>query len=153
VACDQSKPLQAQAEVFDVMIGRTDALRFDLGDRSSAASWNMAAPISFVASRSHAGVQLADLIAGVAAALPTGKLGAGLADQVRGHLLADCIYPDMDFLDLGSDAAVNFMVLEELATRADERADPLEGMAEFYAAARAYLPQMLASMGRFPPQA
>jgi hypothetical protein len=55
----------------------------------------------------------------------------------------------MDVLDLdGDEAPVNWLVLEELAVRADIGADPLVGMTEFYRAARDSLPYFGAISGR-----
>ncbi|MGH6673531.1 MAG: DUF3800 domain-containing protein [Xanthobacteraceae bacterium] len=102
--------------------------------RASNDNWNMSKPIEFVSSKDHAGIQLADLIAGVTAALPDRdeKL-AHLAGQIEPHLHDECIFPDFDLLDLkGDEAPVNWLILEELACRADRGDDPLEGMDVFY---------------------
>jgi hypothetical protein len=104
----------------------------------------MSTPIEFESSAKHMGVQLADLIAGVVSVVPH----AGdqpeileLAEMVFPSILPESIMPDFDVLDLdGDEAPVNWLVLEELAVRADRGADPLEGMALFYQVARESLP-------------
>ena len=151
VICDDSKPLRALSSVTDGMINRTDEVYVTMGKRRVRLTWNMAGPVAFASSASHAGIQLADLVAGVACALPTGPSNpdlAPLAECALPHLHPDCILPDYDVLDLeGEEAPVNWMVLESLATRADAGVDPLDGMAQVYAIARASLPAMRKHLG------
>ena len=67
---------------------------------------------------------------------------AEMGERIFAHLHEDCILPDFDVLDLtGEEAPVNWLVLEELACRADQGCDPLVGMELVYATARATLPQ------------
>jgi hypothetical protein len=134
VVCDESKPLKAVDGLFDVMVNRPNGAYFELFGKRRPLTWNMSKPIAFASSKDHAAIQLADLIAGVTAALPGG--GEELADfgkQIEPHLHEECIFPDFDVLDLkGDEAPVNWLVLEELASRADRGDDPLEGMDVYY---------------------
>ncbi len=151
VVCDESKPLQSLADFYDVMINRQDHPEMDFGGKRRPLTWNMVGPLRFASSAAHAGVQLADLVAGSAANAPNAKKDAQLrpiAARVMMHLHEDCIMPDMDVIDLNNDdAVVNFFILEALAMRADEGADPLANMAEMYRFARASLPEFRA--GKF----
>jgi hypothetical protein len=103
----------------------------------------MSKPLGFASSAAHAGVQIADLLAGVTAALPGGRAElAELGKRAEGHLHEDCVLPDFNLLDLdGDEAPVCWLVLEELATRADNGGDPLEGMEMVFATAKASLPE------------
>ncbi len=100
--------------------------------------------MAFASSAGHAGLQLADLLAGCAAAAPHARDDEALrpiAARVGMHLHEDCIMPDMDVIDLNSDAAaVNFFILEGLAQRADEGGDPLAMMDLMYELARETAP-------------
>ena len=120
--------------LFDVMVNRPDVAYVELFGKRRPLTWNMSKPIEFASSKDHAGIQLADLVAGVAAAVPGGdeKLSR-FGEQIEPHLHDECIFPDFGVLDLkGDEAPVNWLVLEELACRADNGDDPLEGMDVFY---------------------
>lgn len=152
VTCDDSKPLKALKDVLNAMINRPERVELHVFGQSRAITWNMSRPIDFGSSKDHFGLQIADLVAGVAAVLP-GVAGQEelrpLAERVMPHLHQDCILPDLELADIGNDEAlVNWLVLEELADRADNGADPLEGMEDFYLAVRASLPEIRRDMAR-----
>jgi hypothetical protein len=148
VVCDESKPLLAIGDYFDVMINRPEPTEWAPFRDRKMRTWNMSKPVDFASSEDHAGVQLADLVAGVAAAMP--KLPEQpelqpLADKVLPHLDDNCILFAPETVDLSLDEPpVNWLVLEDLAYRADIGADPLFGMEAVYALARATLPQLRA---------
>ncbi len=143
VVCDDSKPLRALSGLHDVMVNRPDIVHVEMFGKRRALTWNMSKPLAFASSAAHAGVQLADMLAGITAAVPGG--GRELADhgqRLEGHFHDDCVLPDFDIMDLESDEApVCWFVLEELATRAENGEDPLEGMETVFAFAKASLPQ------------
>jgi hypothetical protein len=144
VVCDDSKPLRALAGIYDVMVDRPDPVYMEAFGKRVRLTWNMAKPISFVSSLEHAAVQLADLVAGTAVAVAASQGDETyhqLAEAIQPHLSEECILPDFDIIDLaGDEAPVNMFVLEELANRADRGMDPLVGMEEVYAVAKATLP-------------
>jgi Protein of unknown function (DUF3800) len=144
VVCDESKPLLAHAGLFDAMINRPDKTELRAFRDRRLRTWNMSKPVAFASSASHAAIQLADLIAGVTAAMPYTERRPelrDLSDMVFRHLHNDCVMPDFEVLDLsGEKAPVNWLVLEDLAVRAGAGADPLKGIALTYAMARATLP-------------
>ncbi|HEX8167048.1 MAG TPA: DUF3800 domain-containing protein [Beijerinckiaceae bacterium] len=137
VVCDDSKPLLALADTFNVMINRPDRAHMALFGKRRPITWNMSQPIAFASSSTHAGIQIADLIAGVTAAAPFAESRPELqelAAKVAVHLHDDCIMPDFDVLDLeGDQAPVNWLVLEALASRADAGEDPLDGWKKYTA--------------------
>jgi hypothetical protein len=144
VVCDDSKPLMSLANTFDVMVNRNDHPTMRVMGKTRHLTWNMSKPLTFASSADHAGIQLADLIAGCAAAAPRAKDDDDLrliASRIGMHLHEECIMPDMGVIDLESDeAAVNFFILEGLAQRADEGADPLVLMDMMYDIARETVP-------------
>lgn len=148
VTCDESKPLLALSDFYDVMINRLDRPTIKLMGKTRHYAWTMSRPLSFASSSLHAGVQLADLLAGCTAAAPKVSTNQELrliASRVGVHLHEECIMPNMDHADISNDdAAVNFLVLEELAQRADRGDDPLAFMEEIYSEARASLPEFRA---------
>lgn len=145
VVCDDSKPLRALAGIYDVMINRPEPVYMEAFGKRVRLTWNMAKPITFVSSSDHSAVQLADLIAGTAVAVGANQGDESyreLAEAIQPHLSEECILPDFDFIDLsGDEAPVNMLVLEELADRADRGMDPLLGMENVYAVAKATLPE------------
>ncbi|TXN67876.1 DUF3800 domain-containing protein [Methylobacterium sp. WL6] len=145
VVCDDSKPLLALAGLFDVMINRSDKAYMDAFGKKRPLTWNMSVPLRFASSKDHSGVQLADLIAGATTAIPRAAEDdtfREIADCAKRHLHEDCVVPDLTALDLeGDEAPVNWRILEALASRADAGADPLAGMEQEYAAAKATLPE------------
>jgi hypothetical protein len=148
VVCDKSKPLLAMGDFYDVMINRPEPTEWVPFRNRKLRTWNMSKPLDFASSEDHAGVQLADLIAGVAATMPNVAEQPDLqplADRVLPHLQDTCILFAPEAVDLSLDEPpVNWLVLEELAYRADIGADPLLGMEAVYAHARATLPQFRA---------
>lgn len=135
IVCDDSKPLRALAGAFDVMINRPDTVRVDMFGKSRTLTWNMSKPIAFASSAGHAGVQIADLLAGVTAALPGGDPEmTAFGGMVERHIHEDCVLPDYSAIDLDqAEAAINWLVLEDLADRADRGLDALEGMEHVFA--------------------
>jgi len=142
VVCDDSKPLRDLAGRFDVMINRPDTAHIDLFGKRRPLTWNMSKPISFASSDADLGIQLSDLIAGVTSAVPNGgEETSKLGERIFRHLHEDCILPDFEVLDLkGDQAPVNWLILEELASRADRGDDPLEGMDLVFEIAKETLP-------------
>jgi hypothetical protein len=144
VVCDDSKPLMALAGIFDVMINRNDRPTHKLMGKTRHLTWNMSKPLTFASSAEHAGVQVADLLAGCAAATPRAASEDDLrpiASRISMHLHEDCIVPDMEVIDLANDdVAVNFFILEGLAQRADDGADPLWLMDMMYEIGRKTVP-------------
>jgi hypothetical protein len=65
--------------------------------------------------------------------------------MVQGHLHEDCILPDFGILQLDQqEAAVNWLVLEDLAHRADNGLDPLDGMELVFEYGKQSFPQFQA---------
>ena len=150
VVCDESKPLLSLANMFDAMVNRPERVRVDAFGKQRPITWNMAKSLAFASSHGNAGIQLADLIAGVTAVAPLASNRPELqplTQRIAAHLHEDCILPDFDVLDLsGDEAPVNWLVLEELACRADNGADPLDGMEIVYEYARRSLPEFRAAI-------
>jgi hypothetical protein len=58
---------------------------------------------------------------------------AGEVERLYRHLLRDTILPDMDVIDLNQrQAAVNYLMLYDLAQRAERDLDPYANLAEMY---------------------
>ncbi|MBK3403452.1 DUF3800 domain-containing protein [Methylorubrum populi] len=145
VVCDESKPIKDLSNAFDGMINRPDDAFIEMRGKRRRIVWNMVGPVRFASSATHAGIQVADLVAGVAGIVPIATSRdelRPLAERVVRHLNEECIWPDVERIDLnGEEAPVNWVILEGLASRADEGLDPLAGMELMYDAARASLPE------------
>lgn len=137
VLCDDSKPLQGIASTFDGFIGRDEEFPLHGGNRVVSARLNLAGPIRFGQSHDNPTLQIADLIAGLAAQLYGRNTPAELqplkADLDR-HLHEDHILPETagDSQMTAVEKQANMFVLRHLAGRAALGADPLKGMAKVY---------------------
>jgi len=136
VTCDDSKPLRALSGIFDVMIDRSEISYLEAFGKRRRMTWNMSRPIEFAASCDNPAVQLADIVAGAAAAAMINRGNpafAGVIACLDRHIGEDCILPDFETIDPdGNQSMTNRIVLEELARRADSGSDPLKGMRGFY---------------------
>jgi hypothetical protein len=86
-------------------------------------------------SRNHPAVQLADVIAGTAVTLfSKGLPGCNtIVDSIGRHGHGHSILPDMDIIDPSNrSAAVNALILYDLAKRAEQHADPYENLEAMY---------------------
>ncbi len=142
VWCDASKPLQAIIAQFtgdenDPAIKRARTMH----QHDGSLGWRLAEPVSFVDSRDHPAVQLADVIAGTAVACLTKGIPNGFeetAERIKHRMLKDTILPDFDIIDFKKRApAINSVVLYGLAQRAERGDDPHQNLAEIYQLAEA----------------
>lgn len=141
VLADESKPLRDMREPFDIMIGRTDRPYVNFEGKRHSLIFNLAAPLRFVPSREHPGIQLADVFAST--------LNWSLRNQddetarswlaILQESLNECsIFPDAEVVNLNDDKAiVSRLILRELVDRSVQKQDLFEGMPAFIAAARA----------------
>lgn len=137
VFCDDSKPLRSIAPSLsggadDPSIAR---VREVMG-YTEHLGWELLQPIQFVDSRDCPAVQLADLIAGAA----TNAYSKGCpedfeeaANVMHRHVIKHSIFPDYEKVDTSKRApAVNWLMLYDLALRAEEGRDPYDGLADMY---------------------
>jgi len=136
VRCDVSKPLQTVAQDFTGDENDPGIVRARQMQHNVPLGWKLAEPVSFVDSRDHPAVQLADIIAGTAVACHVRGIPEGFNETVEcmhHHILQDTILPDMDVIDLKQRIpAVNYLILYDLAKRAERGADPHHNLAEMY---------------------
>ena len=133
VICDESKPLAADTSAFDALVGRTESVEYVVnGMRLGTVS--LSEPVVPRPSRSEAGLQLADIIAGATAkAVKTlavgGKSPFGNAlDDIRSVKVG----ADITEVDLQRrEAQVNLMLLTALADRSGRGVDLLDGIEDF----------------------
>jgi hypothetical protein len=137
VYCDKSKPLQAGAGILDAMIGREERLYTNLTGRELPMTFNLLRLPQFVDSKSHPGIQLADVVSGAAAfgLRESGGEGRELLGAVQLHWTPHGnVFPELEYMDLREKRPfLNACLLQELAARAREGFDPLYDIAEFYA--------------------
>jgi hypothetical protein len=135
VRCDASKPLQAVSPAFTGDENDPAIRRARVHHKPEPLGWKLAEPIAFVDSRDHAAIQLADVIAGTAVALFTdGLLGCeAIVDSISRHGHGHSILPDMDIINPANrSAAVNALILYDLAKRAERHGDPYENLEAMY---------------------
>lgn len=139
VRCDVSKPLHSIAANFTGDERDPAIKRARLMGHREPLGWKLLEPIDFDDSRNHPALQLADVIAGTAVAIATHGLPPGFeetGESLDRHALADSILPNLDVIDLSNrSAAVNALILFDLAKRAERHADPYENLVEMYHAA------------------
>jgi hypothetical protein len=135
VRCDASKPLQA---IFSAFTGDDDdpaIRRARAYHKPEPLGWRLAEPVAFVDSRNHPAVQLAHVIAGTAAALFANGLPGceAIVDSISRHGHGHSILPDMDIINPENrSAAVNAVILYNLAKRAERHGDPYENLEAMY---------------------
>ena len=138
ILCDESKPLQAMAHIFDGFVGRTDAPEIHGGRQPATICANLANPLRFGSSADNPTLQLADIVAGATADVLQ-HVGEepyhDLYTWVGAHMHENYMLPDDHLIDTRRiEPRVNLAVLKELARRADKGEDPLDGIETFYAA-------------------
>ena len=136
VRCDENKPLQASASYFTGGQDDPGIKRARLMGHTGPLGWECAKPVEFVDSRSYPAVQLVDVIAGSAVYCLNNGIPKGFEEtfaMIGRHFLDDCVLPDMDVVDIEQRIPmVNYLILMDLARRADADADPYEGLEELY---------------------
>lgn len=141
ITCDDSKPLRAMAHLLDGSANDPIIQRArEVMGNKDLLGWKMASPVAFADSRNHPALQVADIAAGAVNAVIAGRGDPDLrdlAELVFPHLHEHAILPDFDIVDFNRnrEAAVNWLMLYEMAKRAQTKADPYEGLHEMYYAA------------------
>ena len=139
IRCDISKPMQASAAQFTGDDDDPGIRRARLMGHKGPLGWTQTGPIAFVDSRNHPAVQLADIIAGTAVACLANGAPEGFeatVNRLQRHILPDTILPDYEIIDLKQRApAANYLMLYDLARRAETGRDPYVNLAEIYHAA------------------
>ena len=133
VYCDESKPLQSDPDLFNAMIGRTERSYMTFEDRAAPVTFNLAGPIKFVNSKSHTGVQVADLIAGAAtfSMRENDADAAHFKEQIGELITVFPLGPQPKYIDLGAKAPfLNALLLDQLHERAIAGRDPFDGLLE-----------------------
>lgn len=136
VHCDESKPLQAFVGEFTGDDRDPGIRRARKKGYEGQLGWQLAEPISFVDSRTHPGVQLADIVAGAAMAVLQNRGRPEfeqLSDRLEPLIHPESILPDKDVIDPETRSAmVNAVVLYGLATRAERSSNPSENLRTIY---------------------
>lgn len=138
VQCDASKPLEAITAKFTGDENDPAIRRARANHSPEPLGWKLAEPVAFVDSRDHPAVQLADVIAGTAMALFANGLpgSEAIAESIGRHGHPHSILPDMDIIDPANrSAAVNALIVYDLAKRAERHGDPYENLEAMYHAA------------------
>lgn len=157
VYCDECEPLEAMNDYFEAWIDRPDAVPIPgPGGRLVQLKLDMAGPIRFERSIDHAGLQLADVVAGATYEIygdPAKNRLGELAPLVARHLHEDHMLPDAVAPDPNDPLVRTHMhILRLLAARAELRQDPLAGMDREYAAALKRFSRPAGRVGRKPRQ-
>jgi hypothetical protein len=135
VRCDASKPLEAIAAKFTGDESDPAIQRARANHSPEPLGWKLAEPIAFVDSRDHPAIQVADVIAGTAVALFTSGLPGyeAIAEGIGRHGHPHSILPDMDIINPANrSAAVNALIVYDLAKRAERHGDPYENLEAMY---------------------
>lgn len=139
VRCDASKPLASMAPTFTGDENDPGIRRARSRNPSTPLGWKQLEPIAFVDSRSHLAIQLADIVAGTAAALFAGQPYSDLgmaANSIAKHGLPESMMPDLEIVDPSTrQAMVNSIILYGLADRAEAGENPYKDLEAIYRAA------------------
>jgi hypothetical protein len=140
VSCDASKPLKSIIAEFTGDANDPGILRARDKGSTQEFGWKYASRPSFVDSRDHPAIQLADVIAGAANFVAGGHMRgeSRLGSLILNHGLRHCIVPDAAIVDPGTrEAAVNAAMLYRLAWKAEQRLDPHDNLEQEYKYAEA----------------
>lgn len=136
VRCDQSKPLEANVSNFSGDETDPGIRRARENKTPGHFGWRLLEPIKFVDSRDHPANQLADVVAGTLVWIVANDFppeARPLSEMLSRHLHPHSVTPDMDIVDPSNrSAAVNALIVYDLATRAERHGDPYEGLADMY---------------------
>jgi len=135
VRCDASKPLQAVASKFTGDDNDPGIRQSRMKHNLEPLGWKLLEPVAFVDSRDHPAVQLADVVAGTAVALFTNGLPGcdAIVESISRHGHPHSILPDMEVVDPATRAAaVNALMVYDLAKRAERHGDPYENLEAMY---------------------
>lgn len=137
VYCDKSKPLQAGPGLLGAMVGREDRIYSNIAGHEVPLTFNLARLPQFVDSKSHPGIQLADVVSGMAAFVSRYADGEGkdLYPVMQPHWTENGnVFPELGYADLRQKRPVlNACLLMELASRARNGHDPLYDIVPYYA--------------------
>lgn len=127
--CDNSKPILALSEILDgsengaairrcrALFGREHELGFEFSE-----------PVNFEDSRGNPSLQIADIVAGCAIFTRNSEDRKNfelIGKEISEHLHIHTIFPDLDLVNLENrTGAINWLVLIELARRAQNRSEP-----------------------------
>lgn len=147
VVCDSSKPLLAQAQVFDGFVGRDDYHEMNFDGRVNQVTFSLAEKIEFADSTKSAGLQLADVVAGAAAFSlknPDDEFSAYWRDHGAVAVHPNSVVPDASEFDLSNERSViNAFVLNELAQRSVSGRFLVQEMRQFIEFAGSEAPKFL----------
>ena len=135
VYCDESKPLAANRELFDAMVGREDKYYLGFGhhgDRSLI--YNLAEPMQFVDSKQFPGIQIADIWASSLAYAFRHR-----DDEICQRWLEIAVpsidtvlFPDTQFVDVDDEGPfLNWSLLIELSQRSVNGESVISGIEDY----------------------
>lgn len=135
VVCDDSKPIAALLPSL-IDEGKEFAIRraVALGGSPEQFGWDLAEPVALTDSRGSPGLQIADLVASSATRVAKDSdESSEIARALDRHIHPHSIGTDLAPVQLGTrEADMNWLVLMELAERADRRDDPRFGLEAVY---------------------
>lgn len=143
LTCDVSKPLQAVVNELSGDENDAGIIRAKNKAYSGPLGWRYARPVAFGDSREHSALQIADVIAGLAAYairedLPPSRDLDLLRESLHQHCLIQCVLPDFTTIDpTRKEAAVNGAMLYRLAQKAEAGLNLHAGLEADYAFAEA----------------
>lgn len=137
VNCDASKPIKSIINNFTGDKNDPAIQRMKRTNPNLSLGYSLDREVKFVDSSSHPAVQLADLVASTTASILSFGMPNGFeatSGSIDRHALKDnSIMPDLEIIDLEQRAPmINYVVMYELAKRAEEKADPYFGIEELY---------------------
>lgn len=136
VRCDESKPLQVNINSFTGDERDPGIRRARNKNNFERLGWRLLEPVAFADSRDCPAVQLADIVAGTMVAVVTNDFPREfqeVGEMIMKHVHPHSIMPDMEVIDPSTrSAAVNALIVYDLAKRAERHRDPHENLAEMY---------------------
>jgi hypothetical protein len=139
VYCDQSKPLIDSTEFLNSFVGSEHVMLTEYRKEKFYFGCNLNKEILFVDSKLYPGIQLADILAGVANLIFTDKRVGQLQDECSewidlliNSFSGSSVISSFENIDLNDDLTkLNFLILEELNERSRSKKPILENIEYF----------------------
>lgn len=124
--CDESKPLLANQDIFNVMLNRDDIFYQEMGDKTFSLTFNLKKPLILLDSKQSFAIQIADNIASALYyAFDNNADDEDFKNKIKSFIddqnCYACIQPDFNYLDLNKPEVLrNAIILQGLCERSKE---------------------------------
>ena len=137
--CDDSKPLKSNLSNYEAMIGRTKKEFQIINGNKLPITFNLSGPVNLADSRSHHGVQIADVVAATTVYVSQmNDVNDAFLERWQDYFYENVIYshasvvPEVEHVELErNEVRLNDLLLRELFDRSKNKTPLLQDIEEF----------------------